>query len=288
MAKTLVKLTFAALPEVKYDRRSLAVSVLCNVCIIGTLMAVSLTAGKKIMQTRRYDTITLYAPVTPPKIKIIVPPTPKIRQSDTPMPVDRPLSEIVKTQSLPKIQVRKQEPPPAIDTSKLDVPPPDLTLSSHRTSVKLALQPKAAMPAYSGTDVAARQGQVAAAGFGTSQNQKQQSVRTGTVGWPSGGAMGRVQQVTAPAYKPMEVLGGPLPEYSPEAKQLHITGNVVLKIEVSSTGKVTILDVVHGLGHGLDEAARRAVEHYKIKPAVRNGVPVDETTTITVRFQISA
>jgi TonB family protein len=82
-------------------------------------------------------------------------------------------------------------------------------------------------------------------------------------------------------------MSGPLPEYTPEAKQLHIQGSVVLRVSVSSTGHIAVLEVIRGLGYGLDEAAKRAVVKYHIKPALRDGVPVDQITNITISFQVS-
>jgi hypothetical protein len=40
-------------------------------------------------------------------------------------------------------------------------------------------------------------------------------------------------------------------------------------------GSVQVNRVVSGLGHGLDEAATRAAQHIKFKPAKRDSQPVD-------------
>jgi protein TonB len=85
----------------------------------------------------------------------------------------------------------------------------------------------------------------------------------------------------------MRVISGPKPEYTEEAKKMGIEGSVVLRVTVGATGQISVLAVLHSLGHGLDEAAKRAVARYNIKPAARSGVPVEETTTITVTFQIA-
>jgi hypothetical protein len=47
------------------------------------------------------------------------------------------------------------------------------------------------------------------------------------------------------------------------------------------------LRIVNGLGHGLDEQARRVAENIHFKPAMRNGQPVDHTTLIHVTFQLA-
>jgi TonB family protein len=45
--------------------------------------------------------------------------------------------------------------------------------------------------------------------------------------------------------------------------------------------------VVHGLGHGLDEEARRVAQQIRFRPATRDGQPVDLTTNITITFQLA-
>jgi hypothetical protein len=42
---------------------------------------------------------------------------------------------------------------------------------------------------------------------------------------------------------------------------------------------------VKGLGHGLDEAAMRAAEQIKFKPALSNGHPVDFPAVVHIVFQ---
>ena len=54
-----------------------------------------------------------------------------------------------------------------------------------------------------------------------------------------------------------------------------------------SSGNLHILRVVHGLGHGLDEAAVRAAQKIRFKPAQRDGQPADSTAVLHVIFQIA-
>ena len=76
------------------------------------------------------------------------------------------------------------------------------------------------------------------------------------------------------------------PAYTPEAAQLRIQGEVTLQVRFLTTGKVEVLRVVNGLGHGLDEQAVRAVEQLRFKPARLDGHPVDHTTLFHVTFQL--
>lgn len=85
----------------------------------------------------------------------------------------------------------------------------------------------------------------------------------------------------------LEVLSKPPVQYTAEARQLRIEGNVVLRVTFTAAGQVVIQSVVHGLGHGLDEEARRVAQQIRFRPATRNGQPVDSTTNITITFQLA-
>lgn len=85
----------------------------------------------------------------------------------------------------------------------------------------------------------------------------------------------------------LEVLSKPQPEYTSEAKQLKVQGDVILRVTFTANGQVVVQGVVHGLGHGLDEEARRVAERIRFRPATRNGQAVDMTTNITITFQLA-
>jgi protein TonB len=85
-----------------------------------------------------------------------------------------------------------------------------------------------------------------------------------------------------------KVLFKPKPEYTAEAKQLHIEGNVTVKIRVSSSGTVQVLGVTSDLGHGLGDSAVRAVEATRFKPATDDsGNPIDWEGIVNVSFQLA-
>jgi TonB family protein len=75
------------------------------------------------------------------------------------------------------------------------------------------------------------------------------------------------------------------PEYTSEARQMKIQGDVVLRVTITTSGQMVVHNVIHGLGHGLDEAAMRSAPTYKFQPATRNGQPVEYTTNIIIKFQ---
>jgi TonB family protein len=92
---------------------------------------------------------------------------------------------------------------------------------------------------------------------------------------------------TGPPQTPVEVLSKPKPDYTDEARKLKLEGEVLVRVLFSSSGDVRVLEVVRGLGHGLDENAVRAAQQIKFKPAQRDGQPVDSTATVHIVFQLA-
>jgi TonB family protein len=85
----------------------------------------------------------------------------------------------------------------------------------------------------------------------------------------------------------VQVISHPKPEYTAEAKQLRIQGDVVLEVRFSADGRCHVIRVVRGLGHGLDQQAIRVAEETQFKPATRDGKPVDTTTYYRIDFQLA-
>ncbi len=112
--------------------------------------------------------------------------------------------------------------------------------------------------------------------------------KVGSAGIPTATAVVVVPKaVAAPVFTNLEVLSKPPVEYTPEARQLKVQGDVVLRVTFLATGQVVVQGVVHGLGHGLDEEARRVAQQIRFRPATKDGRPVDLTTTITITFQLA-
>jgi TonB family protein len=118
-------------------------------------------------------------------------------------------------------------------------------------------------------------GGVHAGGFGDAQ-----------VGPSGGGAPAKASG--PPAVMPVEVLDKPQPQYTQEARNLKIEGEVHLKVLFQADGHVQVLQVVRGLGHGLDEAATAAAQRIRFKPAQRDGRPCDMTATVHIVFQLAS
>jgi TonB family protein len=93
--------------------------------------------------------------------------------------------------------------------------------------------------------------------------------------------------VAEPISTNLEVISKPPVQYTAEARQMKVQGDVVLRVTFLASGQVVVQAVVHGLGHGLDEEARRVAQQIRFRPATRDGRPVDLTTTITITFQLA-
>lgn len=101
-------------------------------------------------------------------------------------------------------------------------------------------------------------------------------------------AVAQVQAApAAPAGTNIEVLSKPPVQYTSEARQLRIQGDVVLRVTFTATGQVVVQGLVKGLGHGLDAEATRVAQQIRFRPATENGRPVDKTTNITITFQLA-
>ena len=85
----------------------------------------------------------------------------------------------------------------------------------------------------------------------------------------------------------LEVISKPNVRYTSEARLMRVQGDVVLRVTFTAAGQVQVQGVVHGLGHGLDEEARRVAQLIRFHPATRNGQAVDLTTNITITFQLA-
>lgn len=93
--------------------------------------------------------------------------------------------------------------------------------------------------------------------------------------------------IAIPRSTNLEVISKPLVQYTSEARTLRVQGDVVLRVTFTAAGQVLVQGVVHSLGHGLDEEARRVAQQIRFHPATRNGQAVDMTTNITITFQLA-
>ena len=55
----------------------------------------------------------------------------------------------------------------------------------------------------------------------------------------------------------------------------------------TGSGKLRVVRVIRGLGHGLDENAIQAAQQIHFKPALRDGQPADSTAVLHIVFQLA-
>ena len=137
-------------------------------------------------------------------------------------------------------------------------------------------------------------GKTASAGFGTGVAPAGEGRGHGSVAKT---AFNPPVQIAAPdpmvartetsSFVPPVVMFEPAPRYTPEARSLKIQGQVVLEVRMGATGKIDILRIVNGLGHGLDEEAATVTRHIKFKPAMKNGQALDQVTFVHVFFRLA-
>lgn len=97
-----------------------------------------------------------------------------------------------------------------------------------------------------------------------------------------------VAATTAPQNKAPKVISKPKPEYTAEARQMHVEGVVTVHIRVLPNGSVEVIGVTNGLGHGLDESAKRAVLATRFEPATdASGHPIMWDGVVNVAFQLA-
>jgi TonB family protein len=72
---------------------------------------------------------------------------------------------------------------------------------------------------------------------------------------------------------PVHALYAPSPQYTKEARKANVKGTVVLEGTLGRDGCLRDVRVLRVLGYGLDESAVEAVQRWRFKPLLKNGVP---------------
>lgn len=139
-----------------------------------------------------------------------------------------------------------------------------------------------------------KQGVVASAGFGdgmagngAGDRAPKGGVNTGGFGDATVAQAGVKKPLHVADSTPVEILSKPRPAYTPEARQMHIEGEVLLDVMFGASGQIRVLRVVRGLGHGLDESAQRAAQQIRFNPAKRDGQPYDSNAVVHIVFALA-
>jgi TonB family protein len=80
--------------------------------------------------------------------------------------------------------------------------------------------------------------------------------------------------------------GGQFPAYTEEARRARVTGTVILRGIITADGRMTALEVLKGLSHGLTESSLDAVRTWTFEPARLGGVPIAVFYTLKITYQI--
>lgn len=286
-----------------------AMSLFAHVSAVALLTSLTYgqVAAPPVSSNRSIRYISLAAPLPPP----LPAPAPKPRPRTTPVapaPAPRPLTPApapvavaaVPRPIAPAPAPVRVEPPPRAPEPTVEKPAVVVGLFKDTPSAS-AVAPRPQAPVSTGFDrpraatpAAPAAGPVGAAGFGDRRSAPvtQPQRDRGAVA-PSGfdvaaAAPAARQQAPAPAVTtPVEVLFKPTPKYTDEARAGRVQGEVVLHVEFGASGRVRVLRVVRGLGHGLDEMAARAAEQIKFKPATEDGRPVDFRANVQIVFRLT-
>lgn len=197
-------------------------------------------------------------------------------------------------------QATLQKPPREVQTGGFGDPNGVKATSEKKGSLTMARYGAFDLPAGPGTGngtggAHGARGTVASAGFGSGVAGPGQGdhQRTGSV---VQGGFNEVAAVTPtpkarteekPALTPVEITYKPLPVYTQEAREIHLEGEVLVRVTFGAGGELRVEQVVRGLGHGLDEAALRAAQQIRFRPARRNGQPYDSTALVHIVFELA-
>ncbi|HEY7291632.1 MAG TPA: energy transducer TonB [Vicinamibacterales bacterium] len=106
------------------------------------------------------------------------------------------------------------------------------------------------------------------------------------IGPGSGGGTGGGPYRPGSGISPPRLLKEVKADYTEEARQRSISGNVVLEIVVRRDGSVGDVKVLQGLPSGLNDRAIAAVRQWRFSPAERQGTPVDVVVEVSVEFRL--
>jgi periplasmic protein TonB len=231
-----------------------------------------ITPSKLIPPQRRFEAASPQAPELHLKPVIDLPPAPVIDPVRAPMPEPALAAELPRFRSTP--------PPPAVKIGAFDItqPHPAQTVPlppGPHVSIKGA---GFASAENAGANISPRR-LTAIGGFGNASVAAATAPSKLAARPPAASASG----TTIPA----EILDKPRPAYTDEARRLDIEGEVLLEVTFEASGETKVLQVLRGLGHGLDESAMDAARRIHFRPAQRDGAAIDSSAIVHIIFQLA-
>ena len=196
-----------------------------------------------------------------------------VARLSSPLPLRKAPDPIVAVEKPPepKLEVLKAEPLPPVVAPVVTVPAD----TRDRAGV---LEQTTAKEESRGPGVGGGVGRGTGTGLGEGDG-------TG-IGPGSGGGTGGGPYRPGSGITPPRLLHEVKPDYTEDARQRGIEGEVVMEIVVRRDGSVGDVTLVSGLGYGLNERAMAAVRQWRFTPAQRRGAAIDVLVEAAVEFKL--
>jgi len=188
---------------------------------------------------------------------------------------------------------QRVEPPPIVSTPKPPEPKPEPPLKSEQLPVVVApiitapADPKDRVGVLAQTTVETEShGPGVGGGSGTGKGTGLGEGDGSGVGAGSGGGTGGGPYRPGSGIEAPRLLHEVKADYTEDARQRGLAGEVLLEIVVRRDGSVGDVRILQGLGGGLNERAVQAVRQWRFTPARRLGTPVDVIVEVAVEFRL--
>jgi periplasmic protein TonB len=266
---------------------SLSLSLLASCLIHGVVIILASIILNRTVSLRREDFLAINLVEVPrkeqpkpiqkvetlPEIKKPPPPPPKVEKTKEPKPLAK--SEIVQPKPTPlPVALPTEEQVKPVETRPSESAPevaPTARLEgggSEAGAGNLFGKGDAAVVPGSGT--AGGGGGTASSGLGR---------ESGAPGLPAPTTPLRTNREAKPVQTVRAV-------YPPMALRMGVEGDVTLRIEVDTGGKVTKAEIIKSGGAGFDEEALKAVKQSRFEPAQKDGKSVPAEFTYIYRFRL--
>jgi protein TonB len=214
----------------------------------------------------------------PPEVKKPPPPPPpKVEKAKAPKPTAK-IERVQPQPTPPPAALPKEEPVKPIETKPAILPIPAPTPEVGPTApVEGGGSEAGAGNLFGAGDVAVVPGSGTAGGGGTATSGLGRG--SGTPGLPAPSTPLRTNREA----KPIQTVRA---AYPPLALRMGREGDVTLRIEIDTEGKVTKAEIIKSGGAGFDEEALKAVKQSRFEPAQKDGKNVPAEFTYIYRFRL--
>lgn len=272
-------------------------AIFLSLVVHATVVAVAFAAGRAFSDRSNRDkgvVITLRdipAPAPPPPPSVPAPEPPPVKEVEPkPEPVEPPPPKEPKKRPKKPKPVEAEAPPPPDPVDVPDRPPPDTPPKKPAYRV-VGVNLESTVTGGGGPSFAVgntRMGRTAREATAPSEVEpiartKDEPLRPGR----TNRAATRIPTVGADLKKPKR-LKAVEPVYPEAYRAQGIEGNVVVRVVIATTGRVSRVDIAKSSGYPeFDAAAEKAARLETFAPAEENGRPIEYTITFTYRFRLN-